>query len=72
MKWAFQREREPWGAKQCSPRKENISELKEVQGSQPKRDKHSGLKLERQNGITEGPEVCTLFQKSSRNTRSLL
>ncbi|CAO2613824.1 60S ribosomal protein L11 [Lemmus lemmus] len=25
---------------------------------------------ETENGITEGPEVCTLFQKSRRNTRS--
>lgn len=38
---AFRRERDPWGAKQCSPRKENISELEEVQSGQPMRQRQA-------------------------------
>lgn len=69
---AFWRERDPWGAKQCSPRKENISELEEVQSGQPMRQRQAQRTqtAETEKGITEGPEVCTWFQKSRRNTRS--
>lgn len=72
MKWAFRREREPWGAKQCSPRKENISELEEVQGGQPMRDKHSGLKLEKQRtGSQKAQRSALYFRKAGEKLGTL-
>lgn len=69
---AFRRERNPWGAKQCSPRKENISELEEVQGGQPMRDKHSGLQLERQRRGSQRVQRSVLYFRRAGETLGAL